>query len=69
MINLNAQKQSNSAPTVLIDKKMGAVLTLEKEVRGFKNFSSWSINSNTENNDNPGIEFITFSDFYSSLTF
>ena len=61
--------QSNSAPTVLIDKKMGAVLTLEKEVRGFKNFSSWSINSNTENNDNPGIEFITFSDFYSSLTF
>ena len=62
--------QTDSEPTVLIDKKKEATLVLSRQLRGNTSFFNWNIyNSKDKNNANLGIEFITFSDFYSSFTF
>jgi len=61
--------QTETDPTVLIDKKVGAVLVLNRQVRNDISYFNWNIYSPNKGEANLGIEFITFSDFYSSLTF
>ena len=61
--------KTDSEPTVLIDKKKGARLVLSRQLRGNTSYFNWNLFSNDDTNKNLGIEFITFSDFYSSFTF
>ena len=61
--------QTDSEPTVLIDKKKGAKLVLNRQLRGNTSYFNWNIFSTDDSSSNLGIEFITFSDFYSSFTF
>ena len=55
--------QTDSEPTVLIDKKKGAKLVLNRQLRGNTSYFNWNIFSTDDSNSNLGIEFITFSDF------
>ena len=61
--------QTDSEPTVLINKKIGATLVLNKQKKGNNTYFNWNIYSNDGTNEDTGLEFITFSDFYSSFTF
>ena len=61
--------QTDSEPTVLIDKKISAVLVLSRQLKGDLSYFNWNIYSPDKSESNLGIEFITFSDFYSSFTF
>ena len=61
--------KTDSEPTVLIDKKKGARLVLSRQLRGNTSYFNWNLFSNDDTHKNLGIEFITFSDFYSSFTF
>ena len=61
--------QSGSEPTILIDKKIGAILTLNKQTRGNNTYFNWNVRTNDGTNEDIGLEFITFSDYYSSFTF
>ena len=61
--------QTDSEPTVLIDKKVNAVLVLSRQVKGDTSYFNWNIYSPDKTDSNLGIEFITFSDFYSFFTF
>ena len=64
--------QTDSEPTVLIDKKLDAILVLSRQFNGEKSYFNWNIYSkySKDRSDiNIGIEFITFADFYSSFTF
>ena len=63
--------QSDAEPKILLKYKSGATLVLSKQVKGGKTYFNWNIYSNDDTNSNQdsGLEFITFSDFYSSFTF
>ena len=61
--------QTDSEPTVLIDKKVNAILVLSRQLKGNLSYFNWNIYSPDKSESNLGIEFITFSDFYSSFTF
>ena len=61
--------QTDSEPTVLIDKKFGAKLVLKRYLNGNHSYFHWNIYTMDNGNTNLGLEFITFSDFYSSFTF
>ena len=61
--------QSDAAPVILIEKKLGATLVLNKQKKGKTTYYNWNIYTNDGNNEDTGLEFITFSDFYSSFTF
>ena len=61
--------QTDSEPTVLIDKKLGAKLVLKRYLNGNHSYFNWNIYSIDKGKTSLGIEFITFSDFYSSYTF
>ena len=65
------QIKSDSEPTILHKTKLDANLVLKKQEKGNNTYFSWNIypNNNTENCGDSGIEFITFSEFYSSYTF
>ena len=59
--------QTDSEPTPLTNKKVGAILCLSRQLKENKNYFNWNLYS--KDRSNLGIEFITFSDFYSSITF
>ena len=61
--------QTESDPIVLIDKKVDADIVLNRQIKGNISYFNWNINSPNKGESNLGIEFITFSDFYSSFTF
>ena len=61
--------QSDAEPKVLLKYKSGATLVLSKQIKGGKTYYNWNIYSNDDANQDSGLEFITFSDFYSSFTF
>ena len=64
--------QTDKEPTVLFNKKVDAILVLSRQFNGEKSYFNWNIYSkySKDRSDvNTGIEFITFSDFYSSFTF
>ena len=60
---------TDSIPIVLIDKKLGATLLLNKQIKGNHTYFYWKIYTNDGVKNDTGLEFITFSDFYSSFTF
>ena len=60
---------TDSEPSILIDKKVGAILVLRKQKIGVNTYFNWNIYTNDGTNEINGLEFITFSDFYSSFTF
>ena len=59
--------QTDEAPTILLKYKVGATLVLSKQTKGEKTYFNWNIYSDSIQDS--GLEFITFSDFYSSFTF
>jgi hypothetical protein len=63
--------QSDSEPKILIKHKVGATLVLNKQKKGDKTYYNWNIYSGDDKSSNQdyGLEFITFSDFYSFFTF
>ena len=61
--------QESEEPIILIKKKIDAILCLRKQMIGNNTYFNWNIYSKVDNNEDPGLEFITFSDFYSSFTF
>ena len=63
--------QSDSEPKILIKHKVGATLVLNKQKKGDKTYYNWNIYSSDDKslNQDYGLEFITFSDFYSFFTF
>ena len=63
--------QSDSEPKILIKHKVGATLVLNKQKKGDKTYYNWNIYSSDDKSSNQdyGLEFITFSDFYSFFTF
>ena len=63
--------QTDAEPKILIQKKLDATLVLSKQEKGNSTYYNWNIYSEDDTNVNgdSGIEFITFSDFYSTFTF
>ena len=61
--------QSDAPPAILLEKKLGATLILNKQIKGSTTYYNWNIYTNDGANEDTGLEFITFSDFYSSFTF
>ena len=51
--------QSDAASIILIEKKLGATLVLNKQIKGKTTYFNWNIYTNDGENEDTGLEFIT----------